>query len=286
MPESYSEKDIRVTVVLDEGKGATEKIFQGFACDVNIQKSGAPEKPKASITLKGLSLDTMAAMTQLAFDSQSKRKNAVRIEAGEKGRTLSSIFQGEITSAWADFNSAPDVEFQIEAVSGSYPNLIPQSPISVKGQQKAEDAIKSLCDEIGYSFENHGVSGSISNCILSGSPVQKMQWIAETVGANLIVDDKSVVLVPKRGVRAAKGTIPVISVASGMIGYPTFDDKGIKVSSLFRPDLQIGALVQVESIVPRASGKWKITALSHELSANDPGSNSWATTITGTYQHG
>lgn len=286
MAESYSEKEICVTVLLDENKGTVEKVFKGFPCDVNIQKTGAPEKPKASVTLKGLSLDTMSAMTQLAFDSQSKRKNSIKIEAGEKGRTLSSVFQGEITSAWADFNSAPDVEFQIEAVSGSYPNLIPQSPITVKGQQKAEDAIKALCDEIGYSFENSGVTGSISNCILSGSPVQKMQWIAETVGANLIIDDKSVALVPKNGTRAAKGSIPLISSETGMIGYPTFDDKGIKVSAFFRPDLVIGAVVQVESIVPRASGKWKITALAHELSAGDPNGKNWATTITGTYQHG
>ena len=284
MSDSYSEKSVVATVLMSEGKSSFEKRFEGFAIEASIDKPGPPDTPTATVTILGLGLDTMASLTQLAFDHRAKRKNLLKIEAGERGRTLSTVFTGEITSAWADFNAAPDVEFQIDAKSASYPNLIPQPPISVRGQQTAADAIKSLCDEIGYTFENHGVSASISNCILHGSPVHKMRWIAETVGASLIIDDTTCALVPKYGVRAPAGGIPLISVETGMIGWPTFDDKGIRVESFFRPDVRIGSTVRVASIVPRASGVWKVTSLHHDLSANNPdGADKWITSIYGVY---
>ena len=64
-----------------------------------------------------------------------------------------------------------------------------------------------------------------------------------------------------------------------MIGYPTFTNTGIQGATFFRPDLRIGASVRVESIVPHATGTWKIVQLSHELSANMPSSSSWRTTF-------
>lgn len=63
--------------------------------------------------------------------------------------------------------------------------------------------------------------------------------------------------------------------------YPTFTQNGIQVVSYFRPDLRIGAAVRVESIVPSASGTWKIVNLSHDLTAHKPGGGSWRTTFEG-----
>ena len=283
MSESYTQKTIRIDIALDE-KGSREiKTFEGFATAVNIQKNGEPEKPKASVSIIGLSLDTMAQLTHLAFEPRSSRKNLIEILAGDRGATLASVFKGEITTAWADFNKAPSIEFQIEARSGSYPSLIPQSPLSVKGQQTAEEAISSLCKQIGYSFENAGVTASISNCVINGDPIKKMQWIAESVGANLVIDDTSVVLMPKSGTRKNTGEIPLITSENGMIGYPTFDDNGISASCFFRPELRIGGKVRVESIVPRATGVWKITSLTHELAAYNTGGGSWKTSFKGSY---
>lgn len=281
--ESYVKKQIRVDVAMADGGATKIQSFEGFATAVKVSKEGAPELPKAAIGIAGLSLDTMAQLTRLAFDPLTKRNNKVEVSAGEAGTVLASIFKGEITSAWADFNQAPSIVFQIEARSASFPSLIPQSPISVKGQQSAAGLIEGLCKEIGYSFENNGVTASVSNCVINGDPIRKMRWIASSVGANLIIDDDSVVLVAKSGTRQPRGGIPLINAGNGMIGYPTFDDQGISVSCFFRPELRIGATVRVESIVPRATGLWKITSLEHELSANNPGGGDWKTTISGSY---
>ena len=110
-----------------------------------------------------------------------------------------------------------------------------------------------------------------------------MRRIAGAVGANLIFDDDKVVLVEKHGIRKTQGSIHLINAMNGMIGYPTFSNNGINVTTFFRPDLRIGANFKLETIVPRASGTWKITGLRHELSANDPGAQAWKTSITAIY---
>ena len=211
------------------------------------------------------------------------KRNKINVSAGEKGKTLSVIFKGEIINAWADFNAAPSPTFKIEANCGLFPALIPQPPISVNGNQTVAGLIDQISKEIGYTLENNDITASIKDCIIEGDPVTKMRRIAGAVGANLIFDDDKVVLVEKHGIRKTQGSIPLINAMNGMIGYPTFSNNGINVTTFFRPDLRIGANFKLETIVPRASGTWKITGLRHELSANDPGAQAWNTSITAIY---
>ena len=273
---SYSKKQIVITVELD---GQESLRLDGFACSVAVNKSGCPAFPKASAVIKGLSLDTMGRMTHLAFKTRGLKRNKIRIEAGVQGKTLSNIFQGEISNAWADFNAAPSPEFKLDAVTGLFSAMTPQSPISVKGTQSVADIIESISSEIGYVFENNEITASIKDCVINGDPVTKMRRIAEAVGANLLFDDDRVVLMPRDGSRKNEGEIPLINADNGMIGYPTFSNQGMSVSCFFRPELRIGTSVRVESIVPKASGTWKIVSLKHDLSANDPTKQTWKTTI-------
>lgn len=277
---TYTQKDIAVTVAMDGQEAIT---FKDFAMSVSIDKSGCPAYPKASVVLKGLSLNTMERLTHLGFKSFSLKRNKINISAGQKGKTLSVIFKGEIVNAWADFNAAPSPVFKIEANCGLFPALIPQPPISVNGNQTVTGLIDQITKEIGYTLENNDITASIKDCIIDGDPVTKMRRIAEAVGVDLIFDDEKVVLIKNHGTRKTQGSVPLINATNGMIGYPTFTNNGINVSTFFRPDLRIGANFKLETIVPRASGTWKITGLRHELCANDPGAQSWKTNITAIY---
>lgn len=277
---TYTQKDIAVTVAMDGQEAIT---FKDFAVSVSIDKSGCPAYPKASVVLKGLSLNTMERLTHLGFKSFSLKRNKINISAGQKGKTLSVVFKGEIVNAWADFNAAPSPTFKIEANCGLFPALIPQSPISVTGDQTVAGLIGQISNEIGYVLENNDVTASVRNCIINGDPVTKMRRLADAVGANLLFDDEKVVLIPKTASRKTQGTLPLINSSNGMIGYPTFSSNGISVSCFFRPELRIGANFKLESIVPRASGTWKIVSLKHELSANDPSGGAWKTSISGIF---
>lgn len=85
---TYTQKDIAVTVAMDGQEAIT---FKDFAVSVSIDKSGCPAYPKASVVLKGLSLNTMERLTHLGFKSFSLKRNKINISAGQKGKTLSVI---------------------------------------------------------------------------------------------------------------------------------------------------------------------------------------------------
>lgn len=284
MPDSFTLKTIRTTITLGKGTfggGGNSKIIEGLATDVDITKPGLPEKNSASVSIANISLADMEQMTFLAFQPLQSLKNLITIEAGEQGKTLATVFKGEITSAFADYGSVPDVEFKIEALSGGYAAQIGAKPISVKGNAKASDLIKQFAKEIGYTFKNEGVAASVRNAVFNGSPIEKARSVADEVGAELLIDDDSMILMPYDKPRS--GGAVLLTPETGLIGYPSFTSDGISFSCFFNPNLKQGGQVKIESIVPRASGYWKITKLSHRLTAYRTGGGSWYSSVDAAY---
>ena len=291
MAQSYSLKSIRVTITLADA-GRQMVFTDPLAIAVNVQKTGAPELPKAKVAIKGLTLATMSQLTMLSFDATSLRRNFIEIAAGEKGRQLAVIFRGEITTAQADMNASPSPVFQIDAITCAYPKLIPQTPVAVSGNQPASDMMETLAKQAGLKFVNDGVTASISNCVINGDAISKMKWVADTVGADLVIDDDEAHLIPRNGTRNSgaavtasefQTTAKIIGPDSGAIGYPSFDAQGIRFCCFFRPDIQIAGYVRISSSVARANGTWKVYSISHTLSANDPGGGPWRTEVAGTW---
>lgn len=280
MASTYSLKDIRVTVSLDKEGANNQYVFQGFATNVAISKTGGVDFATAQVEIYGLTLPVMGQLTTLAFKPLNRRWNAIEIAAGEQGTDLPVVFRGCVTVAYADLNGASPV-LKMEAQVAAYPILAPAGTVSVTGSQDIGAFIQSQSAQAGFDFQNDGVQGTLSDMTIYGDPITKARTAADAVGADLILDDDKAILVPKDGVRRAEGGIPVVSAATGMIGYPTFTNQGIQVSSFFRPELHVAAAVKVESIVPHATGVWKITQLTHNLSAHNPGANAWETSFEG-----
>ena len=281
---SYSEKSIRVTITLDSGSGIGEQmVFEDFAIQVMVQKQGAPELPKASVVIYGLTLETMSQLTMLSFDALSLKKNVIEIAAGEKGHPLAVIFQGEIVQSSPDFSSAPSPGMRIDAITSAYPKLIPLSPVAVKGSQAAADLCASFAAQAGLAFESIDVSAQLANCVVSGDPIQKMRWIADSIGADLIIDDDRAVLMGRGSTRGEEQTIDLISPENGEIGYPSFDNLGIRCSCFFQPGLKVAGYFRLESSFKRASGVWKIYSLTHSLAANCPSGGPWKTDVAATW---
>lgn len=278
MAATYSLKDIRVSIALDKGGANNQYVFQGFATNVAISKTGGVDFATAQVEIYGLTLPVMGQLTTLAFKPLNRRWNAIEIAAGEADTDLPVIFRGCITVAYADLNGASPV-LKIEAQVGAYPILEPAATVSVTGTHDAAAFIQSQSAQAGFDFQNDGVQGTISDMTVYGDPLTKAKTVANAIGADVIFDDDKTVLVPKDGVRRAEGGIPVISAESGMIGYPTFTNQGIQCRSFFRPELHVAAAVRVQSIVPHATGVWKITQLTHSLSAHNPSSSAWDTSF-------
>jgi hypothetical protein len=281
MAKSFVKRILEFKFVLSDGDfgGGNTLTVRGLGSKVTVEKPGLPDKNSASIDIVGLSYEHMAELTTLSFKANEMQKNLVTVSAGDDER-MTVIFEGEITSAWPDFNSVPDVKMVIEAESGAYPQRMAEPPMSVNGTAAAASLIEQEAVAMGYSFKNEGCSASIKNAVFEGSPMEKMQKMASQVGAKLIVDDREVILLPDHET-ARSGNAVLLSKDTGLVGYPTFSSDGIQCKCLFNPDLAQGGMVKVESVVPKASGLWMITKLSHDLSAYTDGA--WLSEIEAEY---
>ena len=274
MAKSFTRKQIRVGLALYKDEQKRTLVYEGVETHVQIEKPGEPDQNKATVEMYNLSMDAMRDMTTLSFRPLQTKKNLIVIFAGDETNGMSQCFAGEIDTAYADFSGAPTIKMHIEAAAGSYPSLKASPPIAVKGAQSAASLIEQFAKESGYSFLNNGVTASVKNAVLNGSPVQKMRTVAGMVGCELLIDDNVVKIQPfDKGLD--EGNAVLMSKDSGMLGYPTFTSEGIKLRALYNPDLQLGGMIEVDTVVPGAKGSWKITKLSHSLVANAVSAGDW-----------
>lgn len=281
---SYTRKIIRIRITMDDGGGSgSQMTFTENAIAVRIQKQGAPELPKAQVAIWGLSQDQMTQLTMLSFDALSLRRNVLEIAAGEEGRELAVVFQGEIMNAAPDMNAAPSPVMRLEAISAAYPKLIPSPPVAVKGEQTVDSLMQAFAGEAGLQYESAGITSSLTNCTINGDPITKSKWVADTIGADLVIDDQKMVLVGSDSSRGEAVAIDVINPQTGEIGYPSFDSLGIRAVCLFNPVLMVCGLCRIESSMPRATGVWKIYSVTHDIAANLPNGGAWRTEIAGTW---
>ena len=274
MAKSFTKKQIRVGLALYKDEQKRTLVYEGVETHVQIEKPGEPDQNKATVEMFNLSMDAMRDMTTLSFRPLQTKKNLIVIFAGDETEGMSQCFAGEIDTAYADFSGAPTIKMHIEAAAGSYPSLKASPPIAVKGSQSAASLIEQFAKESGYAFRNNGVSASVKNAVLNGSPVQKMRAVAGMVGCELLIDDNVVKIQPyDKGLD--EGNAVLMSKDSGMLGYPTFTSEGISLKCLYNPDLQLGGMIEVDTVVPGAKGTWKITKLSHSLVANSVSPGDW-----------
>lgn len=283
---SFSIKTLRAEIQLGTGnfQGTSKNTYsiEGLAMKASIEKVGLPDLNKCHLAITGMKYEVMEQLTVLGFRKLTSAKNLLTLYGGTQGETLPVIFSGDITKAVANFKNAPDVTFEIEATTGAYAVKKAAPPLSVQGDAAAADLAKKWATEMGYSFKNAGVTTRVNNCVFNGSPMQKLRALAEQYRIETIIDDGEIVIQP-RGQERKTGSIPYLTDKSGLAEYPSFTDNGISLVALYNPDFKFGGLIRVKSIVPRASGEWKITKLTHSVSAYEK-SAEWFSEIEATWK--
>lgn len=283
---SFTKKIIEVRITLTSGTfsgGANTKVIRGLPIKAEIQRPGFPGRDNAKISIVGINQQDLEALTFLAFRPMTyAQNNKVSIYAGDEKEGMSLIFMGDIITSIPNYNAAPDVALEIDAMAGYYAGLLAVPPYTFKGSIPAASVLEQICNEAGFVFVNEGESKSVLNPYLKGSPVQKIISLANSYNLNIVLDGETLTLKPADG---NMQTIAILSATTGMIGYPDFTSNGIRVKAEFLPQVNVGNQIEVESIVPKASGRWNIISLSHSLGAyidNAP----WFTTIEAIYPVG
>lgn len=279
-------RKMRITLTLAAGTfatGANTYIVTDLAMKASVEKLPWPDGGKASVEIVGLPLDVMEQLSTLAFKPFYRTRNYINIEAGDDRTGLRQIFAGTIATAGADFNSAPDVTFKIEGQVGFFGRIQAQGQTAIQGEQDAASFIRGQVETAGFTFKNEGVTASLRNCVFSGSSMAQAQTAAGQIGAELIYDDDEAILMPTGGTRT--GDAVTLSATTGLLGYPTISQSGIEIKTIFNPLLRFAGAVTLDTVVPKASGTWRITKLSHKIAANQSNVGDWESHITGFYPH-
>lgn len=272
---SFNQKILQANLTLTTGtfgtgKGNTVQL-SGLRMDAEIEKGGHPSKNKAKLKIYGMLESDMNMLTTIPAKSGKAlavHKSLIQILAGDPFG-LAVAFQGEITGAWASYQSPPNLFFHLEALEGFYPAIAPVVPKSFKGGTSVSSIMASLADQMGYAFEDNGVTVQLASPYLHGTAYQQAAAVAAAAGIEFGIDDGTLFIAPRGSAR--KGHAPLISAATGLMEYPVFDKKGLKFSCLYNPGLRLGGLCAVQSVIPVACGTWRINGLHHQLESENPG---------------
>ena len=273
MQGPFTTKRIRIEIALRAGKfddGNDIVIIDDLPMHVEVIKPGFPAFPEANVTIWGLELSKMKALSMKGHVAFQSYRNRVKIYAGEGDpEKLPLIFVGEESFGSMQCDSSGEARFELKAFSGIYAAQAPSVPVSVEGSVPAADSIRQFAIEAGY---------------FQGDVITKMRTVANAIGADIILDDETIILLPNNAYR--QSPYVTINALSGMLGYPSINSQGIQVMFLFNPSVKLRQMIHVESVIPMATGDHNVIKLTHTLDANVNSGGAWQTTIESLFNYG
>ncbi len=276
-----TKKVLELTITLGTGTFGEDVgdtvTLSGFRMTADAINPGGDSMGRCQIRVFGLRNDVMNKLTTIgSINTAIKAKNSILLAAGDVDSGMNAVFTGTILDAWADYNSSPDVAFNIIAFSGLAAAVKPVGATSYKGSTDVASILGQIAkDEMGLGFENHGVDAKLSSPYLSGTALAKVRSVAQAADVSWTIDRGVLVVWPGTGGR--RGTVPLISPDTGMVGYPSLSSKGMAVKMLFNPNVLLGGDVQIQSAIPMACGTWRVFNVAHNLSSEIAG-GPWFTT--------
>lgn len=277
----FSKKQIKFTITLGEGtfgETISDTVeLEGFRAQADLVNPGGESMGMAQVKIWGLRPALINQLTSIGTINKAVRlKNSIFVDAGDEESGLANVFQGTIFDAWADYNAAPDIGFNIIAYAGLAAALKPVNPTSYNGSTNVSDIMRDLATEAGLQFEDYGVQVQLSSPYLQGTTLSKIRSVARAASIFHVVERGVLVIAPRDKARGSE--TPAISKENGMVGYPTLSSKGMQLQLAFNQNIELGGDVRVDSAVPMACGLWRVSNLSHSISCELPG-GPWFTSL-------
>lgn len=255
----------QINLQFTSANGKTVKL-EGLRCSAVITNPGGNTAfGQLQLQVWGMTLDQMNEYSSTGSNMVAVQDQSVTVTAGNQGGSLNQVFSGTLISSFIDLSNPPEVSFVCAAVAGYYNKAAPSAPNTYEGSQKAEDIIRALAGQIGYTFENkNGATAVVQNQYLSGSIIDQIQAVARAASFPLIIENKSITIFPNNGTR--DDIVINLSAETGLVGYPSYWEAGFVVKSEFNPIIAIGRVINLKSQLPKANGKFPIQYVTHEIS--------------------
>lgn len=282
--QTFTEKQLRFTFTLGtnarfQGHNNT-LVITGLRATADIVFPGPPSFPTANVRIWGMKQSDMTALTGLTFQVLTYQRNSIQIEANS-GQGWTTVFEGQIVIGRPDFDSAPDVFFEVEAQTLGYDLLNPATPTSFPQATSFSQVLKTIVLKMSKDFDDGSVGGSFSGPVyFAGTPAEQLRIAARKAGLVYYTDRIGVVEIGEPGVPR---NVPrwILTPTSGLVGYPRLDSVNlISVLAVFNPALRFGAPLRIQFSDQRgANGDWVIYDCRHALSSLMP-DGPWFTRMT------
>jgi len=287
MPSSFeNKKRLKFVITLGVGRffdaqGNDRIILEGFRSTADIDKAGGMMMSTLRAKIYGVKQADMNACTTLQWKPGKFIPNIIEVFAID-GPVETLVFAGNIINAWGDYNTMPDVFLQIQAQAAYFNQMLSSKPRSFQGAIDVAKVMGQIASDLGYTFENNGVSVILNDVYLANTGIEQAKELAAMAKIGFYIDDKILAITPNQYAPRDARTkdIPLISSSSGMVGYPTFDGVGVNFRTLFNPAVTFGGRVKIETTNNHAAGEWVVTSVAHHLSAEMPG-GPWFSTVRG-----
>lgn len=282
MPSFSDKKQLKFIITVN----ADKIVLTGFRASVDIDKAAGMIAGTLKAKIYGVRESDMHSITTLALQSAKYAEvqwqpNQIDVFAVE-GATETLVYQGNIVNAWADYAGMPDVFLHIQAQAAYRYAIAPAAPKSYKGSIDVATIMATLAAEMGLTFENNGVSVQLADVYLANTALEQAKTLAKAAGIAMVIDDNVLAICPTNGTRATP-QLPLISLGTGLVGYPTLDVAGVTMQCLFNPSIRFMSQFELRSDQIRASGVWVATAISLRLESEKPG-GAWFMTVRGNFE--
>lgn len=276
---TFAKRAIKLSFKLGSGSlpnGADTLDLEGHRVEAIIDNPGGGlAVGTLNMRVYGMRLGDMNTFSTDGINTLGIRGDSVTVSAGNVGGQIHQVFEGNIRAAYIDFGGAPDVSFNIVAQTALIFRTAPADPNEGNGDVDVAAKIQSLASLMNFSFKNNGVTKVLSNQYLSGPVLEQINKLVYAAHIRCNIANNTVSIWPYDGLVDSHEL--EIGPDNGMVGYPAFAPYGIQVRCEFLPDMQRGRSIRVYSSIPKASKKWVIQYMRHELSTMTP-SGPWFST--------
>lgn len=263
----YNQRSLRYeftneTSSFDE-KGNNTISISEVRSTVSFQSAGNLFGTQVNVSLFGMSMELLASLSSKAmglFGSDTERIS-MKIYVGE-----TAIFVGYMTSSIANMNTAPNSALMITATANADLQNKPSPPFSFNGATPVTSVITAICKAAGYSPYITGLDGIVAtNPHYEGSIFNQLEKLCDDFEIAMSVASPTITFWHQN--EKKDDVMPLISPEYGLIGYPIFSNGGVMFQTQFSTLLTTGRNVKLITSLPHASGTYKLTSVSHELSS-------------------
>lgn len=237
---------------------------------------------EANITINGLNPDKMAYLASISTQwLATAEKNKISIDAGYEQSGHNIIFQGILTEAIPNLDSA-NYSITLKAQSMFFDQLNNIKSYSFQGDIKASEIANQFAKDLGFVFVNSLKNDNItvSNYQTKDKSItENIRYLASITGLDVFVENNRL-YIKESGVGLDNSKVPVLTVdSSNMIGSPKITPQGVNVKIRLNPQVITGQIVEVKSVRFETINTQKFVLQSVSYTGDTKG-NDWTTHLT------